>query len=179
MFQKVGYLKCKVTSIAVLNAFFGRFDPQDRNHRSKGLFPRDSHVWAHVVNEEWPYKVSFSFPFLCGMSSYLELKSLKTSSQSWQGSWNTKRWLSSWQEFDSLSSMIELNVNKPLKFGASLQCSLSSSLSIRSIDHIMWVWTKNSDNSEVDSFLAAVTGATWFNIIPPLLSSFALWCPHL
>jgi hypothetical protein len=146
--EKVGYLKCKVTSIAVLNAFFSRFDPEDRNHGSKGLLPRNSHIWAHVVDEEWPYKVSFSFPFLCGMSSYLELKSrikhhLKV---------DRDHGIPSAGKFNSLSSMIKLNVDEPLKFGASLQCSLSSSLSIRSTDHVMWVQTKDSNNSEVNSF---------------------------
>ena len=55
-------------------------------------------------------------------------------------------------KFDSFSSMIKLNVDEPLKFGASLQCALSSSLSIRSTDHVMRVQTKDSNNSEVKSF---------------------------
>lgn len=133
----MGYLKCKVTSITVFNAFFSCVDPQDRNHRSKGLLPCDSHIWADVVNEEWPYKVSFSFPFLCGMSSYSESNLYKHHLKV-----DGNHGIPSVAEFNSLSSMIKLNADEPLKFGASLQYSLSSSLSIRSTDHIMWIWTK-------------------------------------
>lgn len=57
-------LQGKVVGIAMMDAFFHRFDADHGQNGSKGLLPCYSHIGSDMVNEDGPDQVSFSPPFL-------------------------------------------------------------------------------------------------------------------
>jgi hypothetical protein len=48
----------------MMDAFFYRFDADNRQNGSKGLLPSYPHVRSDVVNKDRPDQISFSPPFL-------------------------------------------------------------------------------------------------------------------